>query len=149
MIRMLWGVLLCAVLAQNAQAQNAQSQAPRERTVAAASGALTQLAYHAVLRSDCTTGPLPKIIIEEMPRHGAVSLAEQTVTTAPTFRCPNQKLQAIFLMYRANQRFVGQDKIVYRIETGGRRSEPHTIAIDIKAQRPGAAPNRDTKVIEL
>lgn len=84
-----------------------------------------------------------------MPRNGAVSLAEQAITTAPTFRCPNQKLQAIFLMYRANQRFVGQDKIVYRIETAGRRSEPYTITIDVKAQRPGGAPSRDTKVIDL
>lgn len=149
MVRVLWSVLLCAVLAQNAQAQNAQPQTPRERTVTAASGALTQLAYHAVLRPDCTTGPLPKIIIEDMPRHGAVSLAEQTITTAPTFRCPNQKLQATFLLYRPNQRYVGQDRIVYRIETSGRRSEPHTIMIEVKAQRPGAVPSRDPKVIDL
>ena len=114
----------------------AVSDAPREYKRSLFGGNESRIAQFGWFGADCK-GPAPDIHVVTQPNKGTIRFEEYagTITAAATGlqkKCSGKPVKAIALYYRANEKSVGQDRVVLDADTKLGHVVRYIFLVDVK-----------------
>lgn len=122
--------LLAAALTGTAHAQQL-------RAVSMLSGNETIVLRPHFLKPDCTAGALPDVRVVSTPQNGSVRFEKATITInapagAPRAKCNGKEIDAIGVVYRANDGFVGVERIVMKADFHNGNVSEMIVLVDVR-----------------
>ena len=123
-------VVTAAVLAGPAHSQ-------RLRAVTMLSGNEAIVLRPHFLKPDCTSGQLPDVRVINAPQHGSLRLEKSTITInapagAPRAQCNGKGIEAIGVVYKSNDGFVGTDRIVMKADFHNGNVSEMIVLVDVR-----------------
>jgi hypothetical protein len=112
------------------------------RSVEAQPGRPLRLGVYAVVKRDCSTGPLPEIKVTTAPKKGALAVRSAKLRTNRLIRCPQLETPVQVVLYQANPGSTGPDEVSYNVNNQDGRIQSHTFKITITA-RPSTTPHSE------
>ena len=127
--------LLAAALLAVAFAGSAHSQ--QLRAVSMLSGNETIVLRPHFLNPDCTSGRLPDLRVVGVPQNGSVRFEKATTTinvpaTAPRAKCNGKEIEAVGVVYKSNDGFVGVDRIVMKADFHNGNVSEMVVLVDVR-----------------
>lgn len=126
---------LASAQAQSPQTQSAQVQTVN-RAITVQSGKNVQLAVYLNVQPDCTSGPLPAIMLATPPAHGNITVKRAVVTATSYKKCLALQVPAFVAIYRSLPDFTGVDAIALQVKYPGGRTELQRIKITVAGAGP-------------
>jgi hypothetical protein len=128
-------VLTAAVLANSLLAGPAQSQ--QLRAVSMLSGNETIVLRPHLLNPDCTSGRLPDVRVVNAPQNGIVRFEKATTTisvpaAAPRAKCNGKEIDAVGVVYKSNDGFVGVERIVLKADFHNGNVSEMIVLVDVR-----------------
>lgn len=128
--RVIAACLLAAAFAGSAHGQQL-------RAVSMLSGNETIVLRPHLLNPDCTAGRLPDVRIVNAPQNGSVRFEKATTTinvpaNAPRAKCNGKEIDAIGVVYKSNDGFVGVDRIVMKADFHNGNVSEMVVLVDIR-----------------
>ena len=133
-------LLSCAIAGFVASA--AFAQAANYTSVEAIPGKPVQLSYHASAhKQDCTPAPLATFDVLQAPKLGLLTVRKAMLTTNKVAGCPQLKIPAEVVFYRARPGSAGTDHVVYKVTSFNGEVETFDVTVTVKpapTPAPGA-----------
>ncbi len=128
-------IFVAALLTAAALAGPAHSQ--QLRSVSMLSGNETIVLRPHFLKADCTAGQLPDVRIVTAPQNGSVRFDKATVTInapsgAPRAKCNGKEIEAIGVVYKSNDGYVGIDRIVMKADFHNGNVSEMIVLVDVR-----------------
>jgi hypothetical protein len=115
----------------------AAAQSTNYASVEIAAGASARIGYYGFAKKDCTPEPLPSIEVVSAPKHGVLTVRTGTLNAKNIANCPNLKLSAQVVFYRAQAGYVGPDQVVFGVKNAEGAINVYSFSINVKE---GSAP---------
>lgn len=122
--------LLAAAFAGSAHGQQL-------RAVSMLSGNETIVLRPHFLKPDCTSGQVPDVRVIGAPQNGSVRLEKATITInapagMPRAKCNGKEIEAIGVVYKSNDGFVGVDRIVMKADFHNGSVSEMVVVVDVR-----------------
>ena len=123
--------IVSLILALVTTAATAQ-EALKEHSVSGPPAQEIRAGWFGKLNPDCSSGPLPEARLINPAANGTVKLRKAKVLTNSVPRCPNAKLPALVVFYRAKPGYSGTDS--FTLEVTGESGVPsrHKFNVNVK-----------------
>jgi hypothetical protein len=102
-----------------------------ERAISGPPDKNIQIAVYLDVRPDCTSGPLPAIMLGSPPSHGSVAVKRANVTATNYKKCLALQVPGFVAFYRSLPDFVGIDQLTLEVKYPGGRTEIQRITVTI------------------
>lgn len=102
---------------------------PLERVVKAKSGQDIRIAIFTNVRSDCTSGPLPTIRLQQPPEHGRVMVKKVRLSATNIQQCLALEVPALIAFYRSTTGFEGADSATLEVKSSQGAVQLHHFSI--------------------
>jgi hypothetical protein len=112
------------------------------RTEQVVAGKPSRLGYVSTLGKDCNSVPLGDIKVTAPPKKGSVSVREGKVKST---RCSNKEMSVKVVIYKAPEKYTGDDQVVLEVKHSDGRVEAMTIKIEVKNQPASSPPGSSQK----
>jgi len=115
----------------------AGAQAQEIKAVAMFGGNEMAILYPNIVNEDCTATKLPDVRLAAQPTNGSVRTEPTTITlqrprTDPRSACNGKKVEALAVHYKANEGFVGVERLVVRADFRSGNVREYVVLIDVR-----------------
>jgi hypothetical protein len=131
MIRLLGAAaLLASLIPAGAQAQDIKA-------MAMFGGNEVTILYPNIVNEDCTSPKLPDVRMQAQPANGTVRMEPTTITlnrprNDPRSTCNGKKVDAMAVYYKANEGFVGVERLVVRADFRSGNVREFVVLLDVR-----------------
>lgn len=129
--------IFAAVLLTAAATLASPAHSQQLRAVSMLSGNETIVLRPHSLKADCTAGRLPDVRVVDAPQNGNVRFDKATITInapagTPRAKCNGKEVDAIGVVYRSNDGYVGLERIVLKADFHNGNVSEMVVLVDVR-----------------